>query len=86
MKKLITLFLVAIFVVVLAYVLAFAVNNNQSLALDFLFGQPISLPSSVWLGLTLLVGVLVGWGSGLIVQTKQKLRIRTLTKQLHSKR
>lgn len=86
MKKLITLISVVIFIIVLAYVLAFAVNNNQALALDFLFGQPVSLPSSVWLGLTLLVGVLVGLGSGLVIQAKQKLRIRTLTKQLHKQR
>lgn len=83
MKKLITILSVIIFIAVLAYALAFAVNNNQVLALDFLIGQPVSWPASLWLGVALFVGVVVGWASSMVIQTKQKLRIRALTKQLH---
>lgn len=83
MKKLTTGLSVVIFLFVLAYALAFAVNNSAPLALNFLIGEPIEWPAALWLGIALVIGVVVGVASGLLIHTKQKLQIRRLTKELH---
>lgn len=82
MKKLLTGLSIILFLIILAYVLAFAVHNSDSLALDFLVGQPVEWPIAVWLGVTFFVGALIGLASGLVLRTKQKLHIHRLTKEL----
>ena len=84
MKKITTGLSILFFLFILAYVLAFAVNNSQPLALDFLVGVPVTLPVALWLGAALLAGASVGLGAGIVVQTKQKLRIRRLQKELQN--
>lgn len=84
MKKITTGLSILFFLFVLAYVLAFAVNNSQPLALDFLVGAQVSLPVALWLGAALLAGAAIGLSAGIIVHTKQKLRIRRLQKELQN--
>lgn len=82
MKTAKTILSVVFFLLVLAYALAFAVHNNQSITLDFLIGSPISWPAPLWLGLVLLCGTLLGILSGAFIYTRQKLHIRRLHKEL----
>lgn len=82
MKKILTGLSVIIFIIVLAYVLAFAVNNSEPLALNFLIGEPVEWPAALWLGVALILGVIVGMSSGMVIHTKQKLHIRRLKKEL----
>lgn len=82
MRKLKTLLSVLIILVVLAYALAFSSHNSQPIALDFLIGDPVNGPAALWLGLVLMTGALLGFFSGALIQARQKLRIRRLSKEL----
>lgn len=82
MKLLKTILSVTLLLLVLAYALAFAAYNNQSITLDFLIGSPISWPAPMWLGLVLLSGTLLGILSGVFIYTRQRLHIRRLSKEL----
>ncbi|UXD87965.1 LapA family protein [Thalassolituus hydrocarboniclasticus] len=73
---------VVLFVVVLAYALAFAAQNSLLVELNFLFGNPVALPVSLWLGAVLLLGVVAGLISGIMINARQKLQMRQLRKEL----
>ena len=80
MKKLKQFLASLIFLAILIYALAFAVRNDQPLEIDFLFAAPISLPVSLWLGLTLCLGAALGLLSGLWMQMRQWLQQRKAKK------
>ncbi|MFY9180230.1 MAG: lipopolysaccharide assembly protein LapA domain-containing protein [Venatoribacter sp.] len=86
MKKFKTLLSLVVFIAVLAYALAFAARNSQTLSLDFIVGESVAWPTSLWLGGALLVGALLGFFSGMFIYTKQKLEIRRLRKELNNAR
>ena len=82
MRKLKVGFMLLLLIIFTTYALAFAVSNNQALALDFLLGSPISLPAAIWIAITLGIGLLLGLAGGAFSNAKHKLRIRQLQKQL----
>ncbi|MCD8523215.1 MAG: lipopolysaccharide assembly protein LapA domain-containing protein [Saccharospirillaceae bacterium] len=73
---------VVLFIVVLAYTLAFAAQNSLLVELNFLLGSPVTLPLSLWLGVVLLLGAIVGVFSGVVINARQKLQLRQLRKEL----
>lgn len=82
MRKLRTLISVVLFLIVLAYALAFSAHNSQPIVLDFMIGTPVSWPASLWLGVVLMTGTVLGLFSSAFIVTRQKLRIRRLSKEL----
>lgn len=80
MKKLKLIFTLVFFIALLVYTLAFAARNGESLSVDFLFLEPIALPASLWLGLMLVLGAVLGLGSGAWLQFRHLLQIRKLKK------
>lgn len=85
MNKLKTGLSIAFFIILIIYTIAFAAKNNQSLALELFFINTVELPVSLWLGLALIVGVLLGFSSNMVLYAKQKLTIRRLKKELSNK-
>lgn len=83
MKKLKTGLSIVIFLLVLAYALAFSAHNSQALALNFLVGLPVSWPAALWLGMALLVGAVLGFISSFTLLARQKLQLRRLNKELN---
>ncbi|MDK2776138.1 MAG: LapA family protein [Pseudomonadota bacterium] len=82
MKKLKAGLSVLLFILVLAYALAFAANNSLPVELDFLIGSPLTLPVSVWLALALFSGVVVGIFSNMAASARHRLALRQLKKEL----
>ena len=85
MKKIKTVLSVVFFVVLIIYTVAFAAKNNQVLALELFFVDPIELPVSIWMGLMLIVGAILGFASNMLLFTKQKMTIRRLKTELSIK-
>jgi putative membrane protein len=74
------------FIVVLAILLlgiSFAVLNANAVNMNYYFGIA-HLPLSLLLIITLIIGVLLGLGAGLIMLFRAKLQNRKLSKQLAS--
>ncbi len=85
MKKLKTGLSILFFIVLIVYTVAFASKNNQPLALELFFIDPVELPVSLWLGAVLVIGAILGFSSNMIMYAKQKLTIRRLKKELSNK-
>lgn len=75
---------ILIFLILLVYSLAFASRNASSLSLDFLLGQIISLPATVWLVLFLLLGCLLGFLLSGWMSLARRHETRKLKKELSS--
>lgn len=82
MKKIRLLLIVTLLLGVLGYAIGFASANAQMLALDFLIGPAISLPTAIWLGIALLTGVLAGLLGGFVSSARQRVSVRQLRKEL----
>lgn len=82
MKQIKLVLSVLFFVLVLAYTLAFAAHNSESINVNFLAGLEISMPLALWVGVFVTAGALLawlitGWGSA-----AQKIKLRQLHKEL----
>lgn len=85
MKKLKTGLSILFFIILIIYTVAFASKNNQPLALELFFVDPVELPVSLWMGVVLFLGAILGFSSNMIMYAKQKLTIRRLKKELSNK-
>lgn len=78
--KLIKNFLVLLIVLaVFGYGILFALYNEQKIALDFLFIDPVQLPLSLWSGSLIVLGVALG----LLVASISKMLLGLENKRLH---
>ena len=85
MKKLKTGLSIIFFFILIIYTIAFAAKNNQPLALELFFIDSVELPVSLWLGVVLVIGAILGFASNMVLYAKQKLTIRRLKKELSNK-
>lgn len=82
MKQIKLILSIAVFLVVLAYTLAFAAHNSGSISINFLAGFGFSMPLALWLGIFFLAGALLTWVLTGFSNTAQKLKLRKLQKEL----
>jgi len=82
MKQIKLVLSVVFFVAVLAYTLAFAAHNSESVNVNFLAGIQISMPLALWAGIFVSAGALIVWLITGLGSTAQKLKLRQLQKEL----
>lgn len=86
MKQIRLVLSIAVFLVVLAYTLAFAAHNSESVRINFLAGLQVEMPLAVWLGVFFTTGALLVWLIAGVTNASQKMKQRKLQKDLEEAR
>ena len=82
MKQFKLMLSVAVFLLILAYTLAFSAHNSGSVGVDFLLGFQVAMPLALWLGLFFTAGALFAWLITGLANTAQKIKLKKLKKEL----
>jgi putative membrane protein len=81
--KLLKKFLILLMVlVVFVYGILFALYNKQSIGLDFLFLETLSVPLSLWSGSLVVLGIVMGLLVASISKMLQGIENKRLKKEL----
>lgn len=75
------IFTFILLLIILFFGISFAILNAKVVELNYYFGT-VQLPLSLLLGITLIVGAVVGWLVGFVMILKAKAMQRHLRKQL----
>ena len=78
MKLIKNLIVLLIVLIVFGYGILFAIYNQHQVMLDFLFHDPIKTPLSLWSGILVSAGVIIG----LLVSALSKLNTNMENKRL----
>lgn len=82
MKQIKLVLSIAVFLAVLAYTLAFAAHNSETISINFLAGLQVAMPMALWLGLFFSAGALLAWLITGVTNASQKMKLRKLHKEL----
>ncbi len=75
------IFTFILLLIILFFGISFAILNAKLVVMDYYFGMA-QLPLSLLLGITLILGAIIGWLVGLVMLLKAKKTQRYLRKQL----
>ena len=82
MKQLKVLISLVLFVLVLAYAVAFSANNSALVTVDLLTGTQLQGPLSLWLGAMLFAGGIAGYMLSSLGKARRLLELRRLRREL----